>query len=101
MVQQVPRGYGFEARRQLCRKFETHLPVRSRGVLQSPLVVDEISRAKTVDPSVEKQNKAVDRTDDEGSCSPGSGRVSPSKTGVCGVWKHEPHRPGAVGQKKR
>ena len=34
VVQQVPRGYGFEARRQLCQKFEPHPPVRSRGMLQ-------------------------------------------------------------------
>ena len=33
MVQQVPRGYGFEAWRQLCRKFGQP-PVRSRGTLQ-------------------------------------------------------------------
>ena len=30
---QFPRGYGFEAWRQLCRKFEPH-PVRFRGMLQ-------------------------------------------------------------------
>ena len=58
----------------------------------SPLVVDEISRAKAVGPSVEKQKKglrgtvwrrgvrlAVSETDDEGSCSPGSSRVPPEQ----------------------
>ena len=34
VVQQVPRGYGLEAWRQLCRKFGPHLRVRSRGMLQ-------------------------------------------------------------------
>ena len=34
MVLQVLRGYGFEAWRQLCRKFEPHPSVRSRGMLQ-------------------------------------------------------------------
>ena len=34
VVQQVPRGYGFEAWRQLCRKPGQHPPVRSRGMLQ-------------------------------------------------------------------
>ena len=34
VVHQAPRGYGFEAWRQLCRKFDTHPPVRSRGMLQ-------------------------------------------------------------------
>ena len=34
VVHQAPRGYGFEAWRQLCRKFGTHPPVRSRGMLQ-------------------------------------------------------------------
>ena len=34
VVQQVPRGHGFEAWRQLCRKFGPHPPVRSRGMLQ-------------------------------------------------------------------
>ena len=34
VVQQVPRGYGFEAWRQLCRKFEPHPLARSRGMLE-------------------------------------------------------------------
>ena len=59
VVQQVPRGYGFEAWRQLCRKFEPRPPVRSRVMLQVPLVVDEISRVKAVGPSVEKQRKGL------------------------------------------
>ena len=37
VVQQVPRGYGFEAWRRLCRKFGPHPPVRSRGMLQALL----------------------------------------------------------------
>ena len=57
VVQQVPRGHGFEAWRQLCRKFGQHPPVRSRGMLQAPLVVDEISRVEAVGPSVEEQRK--------------------------------------------
>ena len=31
----------------------------------------------------------------------GDGLVPPSKTGVCGVWKREPHGPGVVGQQRR
>ena len=34
VVQRVPRCYGIEAWRQLCRKFGPHPPVRSRGMLQ-------------------------------------------------------------------
>ena len=37
VVQQVRRCYGFEAWRQLCRKFGKHPPVRSRGMLQALL----------------------------------------------------------------
>ena len=37
LVQQVPRGYGFEAWRQLCRKLGQRPPVRSRGMLQALL----------------------------------------------------------------
>ena len=37
VVQQVPRGYGFEAWRRLCRKFGQHPPARSRGMLQTLL----------------------------------------------------------------
>ena len=78
----------------------------------SPLVFDEISRAKAVGPSVEKQKKGL-RGSRATRCLTGSqqdrrrwivlrkGRVSPSKTGVCGVWKRETHRPGAVGQQRR
>ena len=37
MVQQVPRGSGFEACRRLCRKFGQHPPARSRGMLPALL----------------------------------------------------------------
>ena len=37
VVLQVPRGYGFEAWRQLCRKFGQHPPERPRGMLQALL----------------------------------------------------------------
>ena len=37
MVQQVPRGYEFEAWKQLYRKFGQHPPVRSPGMLQTLL----------------------------------------------------------------
>ena len=46
MVQQVPRGYGFEAWRQLCRKFEPHPPVRSRGMLQVLLSLTKSAELK-------------------------------------------------------
>ena len=51
VVHQAPRGYGFEAWRQLCRKFDTHPPVRSRGMLQVLC-----RRAEAVGPSVEEQS---------------------------------------------
>ena len=35
VVHQVPRGYGFEAWRRLCRKFGQHPPARFRGMLQA------------------------------------------------------------------
>ena len=109
VVQQVPRGYGFEAWRQLCRKFGPHPPVRSRGMLQALLSLTKSAEPRQLVRRWRNRRKvcvrgvrlAVSKTDDEGSCSSGNGRVSPSKTGVCGVWRHEPHRPGAVGQKKK
>ena len=57
VVQQVPRGYGFEAWRHLCRKFCTASSGEVLWNAPSPLVVDEISRAKAVGPLVEKQKK--------------------------------------------
>ena len=114
VVQQVPRGHGFEAWRRLCRKFEPRPPVRSSGVLQvllSPTKSAELkrlvrqwrNRGKGLRGTVWRRGVrlAVSKADDEGPCSPGDIRASSSKTGVCGVWKHEPHRLVAVGQKKR
>ena len=111
LVQQVPRGYGFEARRRLCRKLGQHPPARSRGMLQAPLSSTKSAELKRLvrqwrnrgnvceeQSGNEESERAVSKTDDEGSCSSGNGRVPPSKTGVCDVWKREPHRPGAVGQ---
>ena len=46
VVQQVPRCYGFEAWRQLCRKFGPHLPVRSRGMLQVLLSLTKSAEPK-------------------------------------------------------
>ena len=37
VVQRVPRGFGFEAWRQLRKEFEPYLPVRSQGMLQALL----------------------------------------------------------------
>ena len=106
LVQQVPRGYGLEAWRQLCRKFGHHPPIGSRGMLQALCV-------EAVGPSLEKQRERSARNSRAtrsltGSqqdqrrwdrASSGNGRVTPSKTGVCGVWKREP--PGVVGQQRR
>ena len=46
VVHQVPRGHGFEAWRQQCRKFEPHLPVRSRGMLQVLLSLTKSAEPK-------------------------------------------------------
>ena len=46
VVQQVPRGYGFAAWRQLCRKFGPHPPVRSRGMLQVLLSLTKSAEPK-------------------------------------------------------
>ena len=37
VVQRVPRGFGFEAWRQLYEEFEPHLPVKSQGMRQALL----------------------------------------------------------------
>ena len=37
VVQRVPRGFGFEAWRQLYEDFEPHLPVKSQGMRQARL----------------------------------------------------------------
>ena len=44
VVRRVPEGFGFEAWKQLCRKFEPRLPSRFQGMLQallSPTRVDD------------------------------------------------------------
>ena len=87
------RGYGFEAWRQLCRKFEPHPPVRILWNAPSPLVVDEISRAKAVGPSVEKQKS------DWQSARLTSSSEQDRRCAVSGTTK--PTGPGAVGQKKK
>ena len=37
VVQQVPRGYGFEAWKQLCKEYEPHPPVKPQGMRQALL----------------------------------------------------------------
>ena len=37
VARRVPEGFGFEARKQLCREFEPRLPSRFRGMLQALL----------------------------------------------------------------
>ena len=37
VVRRVPEGFGFEARKQLCREFEPRLPLRFQGMLQALL----------------------------------------------------------------
>ena len=59
VVQQVPRGYGFEAWRRLCRKFGQHPPARSRGMPQALLSSTKSAELKRVGPSVEKQRKCM------------------------------------------
>ena len=46
IVQQVPRGYVFEAWRQQCQKFEPHPPVRSSGMLQVLLLSTKSAELK-------------------------------------------------------
>ena len=101
IVQQVPRGYVFEAWRQQCQKFETASSGEIEWNAPGPLVVDEISRAEAVGPWKNRGKVCEDQSGDEvpdRPCSSGNSRVFPSKIGVCGVWKREPHRPGAVGR---
>ena len=61
-VQQVPRGYGFEAWRMLCKETWTASSGEIPWSAPSPLVVDEISRVEAVGLSVEEQRKGLQGT---------------------------------------
>ena len=56
VVQKVPKGYGFEAWRQLCTKFGQHPLVRSRGMLQALLSSTKSSELKSGDVVSDRQS---------------------------------------------
>ena len=110
VVQQVPRGYGLEAWRQLCRKFGPHPPVRSRGMLQVLLSSTKSAELKRLVRQWRNRGKVCeeqsgDEVSDRLSARPTARDRARQETAeflrarrVCGVWKREHHRPGAVGQ---
>ena len=106
VVQRVPRGFGFEAWKQLYEEFEPRPPLKSQEMCQAFLSSTKSDESVQM---VRQQGNGLEvcegQLGDEVSVPqperpaawdlpPGSDRVPPSKRDVQDVWKHGSHRPG-------
>ena len=107
VVQRVPRGFGFEAWRQLYEESEARPPAKSQGMCQallSPAKSDSRWRwsvSKRVDRRSVRNSwvtkcRTYSQEDQWLGIFPTRKRLTPSELDVQDVWKHGSHRPGIV-----